>query len=88
MRRPMPEEARLWIDGRLVLDTTQNATANKDGRATVTRFQTEPLPMTAGKQVPVKLEYKKTGSGELHLSWESVSQSIEHVPASALYPGK
>jgi hypothetical protein len=86
--KKLPEEARLWIDGRLVLDTTQNATANKDGRATVTRFQTEPLPMTAGKQVPVKLEYKKTGSGELHLSWESVSQSIEHVPASALYPGK
>ena len=80
--------ARLWIDGRLVLDTTQNAKTNKNGRATVTRFQTEPLPMTAGKQVPVKLEYKKTGPGEPHLSWESVSQFIEHVPASALYPGK
>ncbi len=36
----------------------------------------------------MKLEYKKTGSVELHLSWESVSQSIQHVPASALYPGK
>ena len=84
----MPEEARLWIDGRLVIDTTKNPTANKDARATVTRFQTEPLPMTAGKQVPVKLEYKKTGSGELHLSWESVSQSIEHVPTTALYADK
>jgi hypothetical protein len=82
----LPEEARLWIDGRLVIDTTKDAKANKDKRATVARFQTEPLPLTAGKQVPVKLEYKKTGSGELHLSWESVSQSIEHVSAAALYP--
>jgi hypothetical protein len=80
--KKLPEEARLWIDGRLVIDTT------KDARATVARFQTEPLPLTAGKHVPVKLEYKKTGSGELHLSWESVSQSIEHVPVSALYPDK
>ncbi len=52
------------------------------------QFQTEPLTLTAGKQVPVKLEYKKTGSGELHLSRESISQSIEHVPVSALYPDK
>ena len=84
--KAMPEEARLWIDGHLVIDTTKDATANKDKRATVARFQTEPLRLTAGKQVPVKLEYKKTGSGELHLSWESVSQSIEHVPVSALFP--
>lgn len=76
----LPEEARLWIDGRLVIDTT------KDAKANVTRFHSEPLRLTAGKQVPVKLEYKKTGSGELHLAWESVSQSIEHVPLSALYP--
>ena len=86
--KKMPEEARLWIDGRLVIDTTKNPTASKDARAIVARFQTEPLPMTAGKQVPVKLEYKKTGSGELHLSWESVSQSIEHVPTTALYADK
>lgn len=84
--KKMPEEARLWIDGRLLIDTTKDVTANKDKRATVARFQTEPLRLTAGKQVPVKLEYKKTGSGELHLSWESVSQSIEHVPAAALFP--
>lgn len=75
----LPEEARLWIDGRLVIDTTKNAKAN------VTRFRTDPLPLTASKPVPIKLEYKKTGSGELHLSWESLSQSIEHIPTSALY---
>jgi hypothetical protein len=69
-----------------VIDTTKDATANKDKRATVARFQTEPLPLTAGKQVPVKMEYKKTGSGELHLSWESLSQSIEHIPQAFLYP--
>ena len=33
--KKMPEEARLWIDGRLVIDTTKDATANKDARATV-----------------------------------------------------
>ena len=84
--KKMPEEARLWIDGRLVIDTTKNAKANSDKRANVARFHTEPLTMTAGKPVPVKLEYKKTGSGELHLSWESVSQSIEHIPQASLYP--
>lgn len=84
--KKMPEEARLWIDGRLVIDTTKDATANKDKRATEARFQTELLPLTAGKQVPVKLEYKKTGSGGLHLSWESLSQSIEHIPQAFLYP--
>ena len=84
--KKLPEEARLWIDGRLVIDTTKETKASKDARATVARFQTEPLPLTAGKPVPLKLEYKKTGSGELHLSWESVSQSIEHIPTSALHP--
>ena len=86
--KKLPEEARLWIDGRLVIDTTKDAKPNTDKRATVARFQTKPLPLTVGKPVPMKLEYKKTGSGELHLSWESVSQSIEHMPTTALYADK
>jgi hypothetical protein len=84
--KKLPEEARLWIDGRLVIDTTKEPKATKDAGATVARFQTEPLSLTVGKQVPVKLEYKKTGSGELHLSWESVSQPVEHIPTAALHP--
>jgi hypothetical protein len=77
-----PEEARLWIDGRLVIDTIETK-GNVKSRAT--RFHSEPIPLTSGKRVPVKLEYKKTGSGELHLSWESVSQSIELcIPKSSL----
>ena len=86
--KKLPEEARLWIDGRLVIDTTKDAKPNTDKRATLARFQTKPLPLTVGKPVPMKLEYKKTGSGELHLSWESVSQSIEHMPTTALYADK
>ena len=84
--KKIPEEARLWIDGRLVIDTIDKIEAKGNAKAWATRFHSEPIPLTSGKRVPVKLEYKKTGSGELHLSWESVSQSIEHVPVSALYP--
>ncbi len=44
------------------------------------------VPLRAGVKTPIKIEYAKTAAGYLHLSWESRSQEIEHVPASALYP--
>ena len=44
------------------------------------------VPLRAGEKTPIRIEYAKTSAGYLHLAWESRSQEIEHVPASALYP--
>ena len=44
------------------------------------------VPLRVGEKTPIRIEYAKTAAGYLHLSWESRSQEIEHVPTSALYP--
>ncbi len=44
------------------------------------------VPLRAGEKTPIRIEYAKTAAGYLHLSWESRSQEIEHVPTACLYP--
>ncbi|MBC2602947.1 PA14 domain-containing protein [Puniceicoccus vermicola] len=72
--------ARVWIDGELVVETTDSP---RDKKAF-----SQPIPFRAGKKVPIRVEWKGTPADELHLSWESLSQPIEHVPSSALYTEK
>jgi len=52
-----------------------------------TRFQSEWVPLQAGKKVSLHVEFTNSGPGDLHLCWESQSQEIEHIPQAALYPG-
>jgi hypothetical protein len=42
--------------------------------------------MKAGVKVPITVEWEgPADKGEMHLNWESMTQPIEHVPATALY---
>jgi hypothetical protein len=52
------------------------------------RLRSPPVALTAGRPVPVVLEYAQTGPGDLHLSWESVNVGVTHVPTASLYPEK
>jgi hypothetical protein len=76
------EKARLWVGGTLVLDAWDAGAG--DGR----KRRSSLVALQAGRKVPIKLEYAKTASGELHLCWESVSEEIEHIPSAYLYPAR
>lgn len=69
--------SRLWVDGKLVLDAW-----DKGGK----QFA-KPVVLKAGQRVPIKVEWKRLEKApEMHLSWESPSQGIEHIPQAHLYP--
>ncbi len=71
--------ARLWIDGKQVIDKWVDSATNQTYSAKVT--------MTAGKKYPIKLEmYENTGSAMAILRWKSASEAAAVVPAAALYP--
>lgn len=78
---------RLWVDGKEVEWTKPDYGRNGN----VKKGHSIPLPLQAGKRVPIRLEYRpasKAVSASLHLNWESLSQPVEHIPASALSPEK
>jgi hypothetical protein len=52
------------------------------------RIISKPIPMTAGSEHEIKIEYSSSGSGQpqMHLDWESFTQERQHVPTSALAP--
>lgn len=74
------EKVRLWVDGKLLIDTWSSTGPGVKRRA-------EPVRLEAGHKVAVKLEYAHTAAGnaEVHLCWESLSLPVEHVPAAYLY---
>ncbi|MGW6128618.1 PQQ-dependent sugar dehydrogenase [Cellulomonas sp. NPDC055163] len=69
---------RLWVDGRLVIDQwTRHAP----------RVDTGTVALTAGRAVPVRLEYFDDRlDATIQLRWSSASQASEIVPASQLRP--
>ncbi|HSI86604.1 MAG TPA: PA14 domain-containing protein [Candidatus Methylacidiphilales bacterium] len=69
--------ARLIIDGVPLLS---------NHAATRKQF-TEPLLLHAGKKYNLTLEaiVPRPATTELHLSWQSLSQPLEHIPTSCLY---
>ena len=78
-----PEKLRIWVDGKLKLDTWTDTQRFKNGRA---RLYIDDLDWTVGERVPLRIEYGRTGAGSLHLCWISPSQAVEHVPATHLHP--
>jgi len=68
--------ARLWIEGQLVAETSPQGN----------KVFSKPLPLKAGKKYDLRMEWTGKRSDELHLVWQSLSQPVEHIPASALYP--
>lgn len=71
--------ARLWVDGRLVLDAW-------DGSGT-RKYYSEPIALRAGQRHAIRLDYcERTGASHVSLFWRSTSQPIEVVPQSQLHP--
>jgi hypothetical protein len=72
------DRVRVWLDGKLILD-------GWDGKGRG-QLWSRPIPLVAGRKVPVRVEFEKAAGGNLHLCWESLSQEIEHIPTAFLYP--
>lgn len=82
---------RLWIDGKLVIDSWDDMTPGKTNDWKRTRIaQSAPISLKAGQPVPIKLEYAAASEqfAHLHLYWESHSLEQRHVPQTALYSTK
>ncbi|PTY05067.1 hypothetical protein DB346_02330 [Verrucomicrobia bacterium LW23] len=83
--------ARLVVDGIQLLPTTPTPAPPPTGHAAAAAANTkqfsDPLPLHAGRKYTITLEWPVPfpAATEAHLSWQSLSQPLEHVPTSALY---
>jgi hypothetical protein len=50
------------------------------------RFRSEPIRLTAGRKVPVRIEARRTAKQALYLAWEAEALTAELVPGGLLYP--
>lgn len=48
----------------------------------------QPVPLTAGRRVAIRLEYASEGpeQGSLSLNWDSFTQERQRIPTAFLYP--
>ena len=74
--------ARLWVDGKLVIDKWTSKTVPWDKSYIVTK------PLAAGRKYAIKLEYvEKTGNAQISLWWSCPNQPVRVIiPQSQLYP--
>lgn len=71
------DTARVWIDGKLVIDSTTPHTAKVD-KVTV--------DLKAGQRHAIKIEYtEQTGEAHMKLLWSSPGQPQQIVPRTQLY---
>ncbi|MFM7290495.1 MAG: PA14 domain-containing protein [Planctomycetia bacterium] len=68
---------RLWLGGKLLLDASSKTGAFHKSFA-------EPVRLLAGQRYALQAEWTGPTDGQCHLNWESLSQSIEHLPTAAL----
>ena len=67
--------ARLWVNGKLIIDQWTNTGAEQSGT----------IALTAGQRTAIKLEYfQSTGTASASLSWSSTSQAKQIIPQSQL----
>ncbi len=79
---------RMWINGRQVLEAW-----NEDSRYTP-GGGSGPVPLTAGKRVPIRIHYYTTDKKRLSdpkkhsisIRWESLNTDPNHVPSGHFYP--
>lgn len=71
--------AKLWIDGRQILDAWGSSNAKK--------YYTQPVELRAGQRHTIRLEYcERTQQANVSLFWQSLSQPMEVVPQTQLHP--
>ena len=78
---------RLWIDGRKVFDTWDEASSFNDTYGPEVNWRpAEPVALTAGRLHDIRLELRKhKGDARLTLRWDSPSMERDVVPASVLH---
>lgn len=70
--------ARLWVDGKLIVDKWQD---NYPGS-----FSSSAVTLVAGQKYDIKLEYYNTDErSEAGLMWSSASLPLEYIPMSQLF---
>ena len=73
------EGARLWVDGKLVVDGWADARGVK--------LSSQPMKLIAGQKCDLKLEYHETkDAARIQLLWSCPSTPREVVPHSQLHP--
>jgi len=73
------DDARLWIDDRLV--TLRTFSSARDFRGQIA--------LRAGACVNIRLEYvEQTGSAKVRLEWSSASRAREVIPSASLFPAR
>lgn len=78
LRSSSDDGARVWVDGRLVIDSW-----SRTGPRTVTA----PVRMEAGHAYELRVEYRDvTGDAYAQLAWSSSSFTMRPVPVGALTP--
>lgn len=72
--------ARLWVDGKLIIDEWHD-------QGTTELISTTTVRMETGEKYDIKLEYyEATGNAEVHLRWSAPGLSKEIIPSVQLYP--
>ena len=62
---------RMWVDGRLIMDRWNGQAAGMSGG---------PVPLSAGRLVPVKIEMRQKAGGAIRMDWWGTKQGDEMVP--------
>ncbi|MCC3157457.1 RICIN domain-containing protein [Hymenobacter sp. 15J16-1T3B] len=71
------DEVRLWINGKIVLDTFNGKKKNGEGS----------VGLAAGEKATIKLEFAEAdGDAHLQLLWAGPGQAPQIIPTSYLYP--
>jgi hypothetical protein len=81
-------KVRLWVNGQLIIDEWKDVGLDKVSDGHPTRAcKSTPVPLTAGRLVPIRLEYATAGGtgDHLHLFVGSSSLDLRHVPSALLY---
>ena len=87
--------ARLWLDGKLIIDRWEDWAGKRHYHYTRDEYfnkaASEPVPLEAGKQYSIKLEYyegaeiRGRNEARIDLNWESTTRERQQIPKEFLY---
>lgn len=86
------DRVRLWIGDQLAIDAwaavDPKRPRHKVTAGSIDEVVSQPIALTAGKRVPIRLEYISEGpeQGSLSLNWDSLTQERQRIPTASLYP--